>query len=157
MSETFNRILCPVDFSETAAKALRYAERLAGASEAEVVVLHAFDIPETYDRPGQTRPADPNLAERLKAIVPASRQVKFRHSLHAGLAGEVICWFAQDQECDLIVMGTHGRSGLKHLFLGSVAEHVMRHAPCPVLVVRDKSAKDKPLKEPIVYVPVHFG
>jgi universal stress protein A len=157
MSEPFNRILCPIDFSETAAKALRYAERLAVASGAEVVVLNAFDVPENYDRPGQTRPADPDLVDRLKAVVPVSPQVKFRHALHAGSPGEVICWLAQDQGCDMIVMGTHGRSGLKHLFLGSVAEYVMRHAPCPVLVVRDKATKETPLKEPIVYVPVHFG
>jgi universal stress protein A len=146
MFEPFQRILCPVDFSETSGKALQYAERLAAASGAEVVVLHAFD-------PGQTRPLDPTLRDRLETLRPASPQVKFRHVLHAGSAGEVICWYAEDQKCDLIVMGTHGRTGLMHLILGSVAEHVLRHARCPVQVVRNRPAQEPRLKEPVVMPP----
>jgi nucleotide-binding universal stress UspA family protein len=153
MFEPFHRILCPVDFSEASRQALQYGERLAAASGAEVVVLHAFDLPGSYDYPGQTRPLDPTLRERLEMVRPASPQVKFHHALHAGLAGDVICWYAEDQKCDLIVMGTHGRTGLKHLLLGSVAEHVLRHARCPVLVVRDRPANEPPLKEPLVLPP----
>jgi nucleotide-binding universal stress UspA family protein len=153
MSNTYRRILCPVDFSEASQRALEHAQRLAAASAAEVVVLHAFDRPETYDAAGQTRPADPTLRDRLLAIVPESAGVKFRHVLHAGDAGEVICWLAEDQQCDLIVMGTHGRTGLKHLLLGSVAEYVLRHARCPVLVVRDRPAGEPRLKEPVVLPP----
>jgi nucleotide-binding universal stress UspA family protein len=153
MFEPFQRILCPVDFSDTSEKALQLAERLAAASGAEVVVLHAFELPASYDYPGQTRPVDPALRERLEKLRPVSHEVKFHHVLHAGPAGDVISWLAEDQQCDLIVMGTHGRSGLKHLLLGSVAEHVLRHARCPVLVVRNRPANEPKLSEPIVLPP----
>jgi nucleotide-binding universal stress UspA family protein len=153
MFEPFQRILCAIDFSETSDLALKHAERLAAASGAEVVLLHAFDLPGSYDYPGQTRPADPKLRERVEKLLPTSANVKFRHVLHAGLAGEVICWLAEDQKCDLIVMGTHGRTGLKHLIFGSVAEHVLQHARCPVLVVRKRPANEPRLTEPIVLPP----
>jgi nucleotide-binding universal stress UspA family protein len=153
MFEPFHRILCPVDFSETSDKALQLAERLASASGAEVIVLHAFELPASYDYPGQTRPMDPALRQQLEDLRPASPQVTFRHMLHAGPAGDVICWLAENQKCDLIVMGTHGRSGLKHLLLGSVAEHVLKHARCPVMVVRNRPANEQPLAEPMVLPP----
>lgn len=153
MFEPFQRILCPVDFSETSNKALQYAEWLAGSAGAEVVVLHAFELPASYDYPGQTRPTDPALRQRLESLLPGSPRVKFHHVLHAGNPGEVICWLAEDRKCDLIVMGTHGRTGLLHLLVGSIAEHVLRHARCPVLVVRNRPEDEPPLREPIVQPP----
>ncbi len=146
----FQRILCPIDFSSTSERALRYAERLAAATGAEIVLVHAFDTPQSYDPPGQTCPADSSLKSRLEQIRPSSPQVKFTHLLHAGVPGEVICWLAQDRNCDLIVLGTHGHAGLKHLLLGSVAEYVVRHARCPVLTVRDRPANEPKLDEPMV-------
>jgi universal stress protein A len=148
--EPFQRILCPVDFSSTSEEALRYAERLAAAAGAEVVLLHAFDTPQSYDLVGQTSPADQSLKSRLAQIHPSSPNVKFSHVLHAGLPGEVICWLAEDRNCDLIVLGTHGRTGLKHLLFGSVAEYVLRHARCPVVAVRERPAKEPKLPEPRV-------
>jgi universal stress protein A len=153
MFEPLQHILCPVDFSETSDKALKYAERLAAASGAEVIVLHAFELPASYDYPGQTRPIDPAVRDQLEKLHPALPNVTFRHKLHAGPAGDVICWLAEDEKCDLIVMGTHGRTGLKHLLLGSVAEHVLRHARQPVLVVRNRPADEPRLREPIVMPP----
>ena len=73
--------------------------------------------------------------------------------LHAGPPGEVICWLAENLACDLIVMGTHGRTGLKHLLLGGVAEYVVRHARCPVLTVAEKPADEPPLVEPLALPP----
>ena len=73
--------------------------------------------------------------------------------LHAGPAGEVICWMAEHRKCDVIVIGTHGRTGLTHLLLGSVTEYVMRHARCPVVTVRDRPADEQPLPEPLVLPP----
>ena len=70
--------------------------------------------------------------------------------MHAGPPGEVICWMAQEQQCDLVVLGSHGRAALAHLLLGSVAEYVLRHARCPVLTVRDRPADEPPLAEPRV-------
>lgn len=73
--------------------------------------------------------------------------------MHAGPPGEVICWLAEESRCDLIVMGTHGRSGIRHLLQGSVAEYVVRHARCPVTVVRDSADRQSPLTEPRVLPP----
>ena len=151
--ETFQRILCPIDFSETSHIAFQHADRLAQASGAELLLLHAFEAPESYDMLGQTRPADPTLRTQLEGLRSSSPQVKVGHAVHAGPPGEVICWFGEDQNCDLIVMGTHGRTGLKHLLMGSVAEHVLRHARCPVLVVRLRPAQEPRLKEPVVLPP----
>jgi universal stress protein A len=147
----FHCILCPIDFSETSVMAMTQAEQLAEKFGAELILLHAFDKPETYDRRGQTHPADRELESKLRAI--QSTRVKVSHALHAGSPGEVICWFAEDKKCDVIVMGTHGRTGLKHFFLGSVAEHVVRHARCPVLVLRTAKPGEARLKEPIVMPP----
>jgi universal stress protein A len=144
------RILCPVDFSETSVAAFDYAARLAEEVSAEVVVLHAFDEPATLDMHGQHTPADATLRVRLDAIRRAGDTVPLHHILHAGPAGEVICWVAQDRDCDLIVMGTHGRTGLAHLLFGSTAEYVLRNARCPVLTVRRRPVNEPPLKEPLV-------
>jgi universal stress protein A len=144
------RILCPIDFSETSAKALGYAERLARSTGAELVLLHVFDVPEDLGMLGQQVPADARLPDKLQAIGPSAPELPVERVLHAGPPADVICWMAQNRDCDLIVMGTHGRGGLAHLFLGSVAEHVLRHARSPVVVVRNRSANEPPLVEPRV-------
>lgn len=144
------RILCPVDFSETSEKAFRVADGLAQRLQAELVLLHAFDIPATIDIPGQEHPADTELPARLNAIRSSSLDVALDRVLHAGPPGDVICWLAQERGCDLIVMGTHGRTGVVRLLLGSVAEHVLRHARCPVLTVRKRPENEPLLKEPKV-------
>lgn len=148
--KTIHRILCPIDFSDTSLKALAYAERLARDVGATLVLAHAFDRPETLNFAGQTRPADPELKARLDAIQPAAPDLVYERVLHAGHAGKVICWAAQERNCDLIVMGTHGHTGLLHLLLGSTAEYVLRHARCPVLTVRHHVKAEVPLEEPVV-------
>ena len=146
----FKRILCPLDFSTTSTKAMLFAERLVGELGGELILLHAFDRPSNNEASGRTEPADPEVKRQLDAVVPTDADISVRRVLHVGLAGEVICWVAQDQTCDLIVMGTHGRGGVRHLLLGSVAEHVLRHARQPVVVVRDAPADEPPLPEPQV-------
>lgn len=147
----FQRIVCPIDFSESSIMALKQAAQLAEKFGGELILLHAFDIPATYDRKGQVHPANRELETKLRQIT--APHVKVTHALHAGPPGEVICWFAEHDACDLIVMGTHGRTGLKHLFLGSVAEHVVRHARCPVLVLRSGKPGEARLEEPRVLPP----
>ncbi|HEY4259396.1 MAG TPA: universal stress protein, partial [Schlesneria sp.] len=71
----------------------------------------------------------------------------------AGEAGEVICWLAQQHQCDIIIMGTHGTHALHHMIFGSAAEHVLQHARCPVLTIRDRPANKPPLEQPLV-VPI---
>ena len=141
------QILCPIDFSEASKSALQYAEELAIKSDAKLVIAHAFARPATWDQEGQREPSSQVVRERMDAV---TCNVPFTHVMHAGPPGPVICWLAQEHECDLIVMATHGRTGLKHLLLGSTAEYVLQHARCPVLTVRQRSSDEPRLKEPIV-------
>lgn len=149
-STLIHRILCPVDFSTTSEKALKYAERLAAQTGSELLLIHAFEKPDSYTDEGQSKPADPHVQEKLDAIEIDLPAEKVRRLLHAGDAADVIPWEAQEQDCDLIVMGTHGRGGLMHLLFGSVTEHVLRHARCPVLTIRDRPDDEPPLDEPKV-------
>ena len=141
------KILCPVDFSEQSTRTFAYAAKLAHHLRAEVITLYVYDTPELFDTPGHTRP---ELEARLAELKAPCEHVQVSRLLHPGPPGEVICWLAQEHKCDLIVMGTHGRTGLKHLFLGSVAEHVMRHARCPVVTVRERADNEPPLEKPAV-------
>lgn len=144
-------ILCPTDFSDTAAKAVAYAEQLAIEAGAELTLMHAFDTPAEWTLAGQEHPRDPRLQQQLDALLAdSSHAQKIHRQQHAGAAGEVICWMAQDRHCDLIVMGTHGRTGLRHLLFGSIAEYVLQHARCPVVTIRDRHPNETPLQQPIV-------
>ena len=147
--EPIKRILCPIDFSETSMHAFAFAERLAKSLSAEIILVHATDEEPSYTVAGHEGGEHPPVERQLDAVQPSNRTIPVRRVLHAGAPGEVICWLAENQQCDLIVMGTHGRQGLMHLLLGSVAEYVMRHARCPVLTSRLLPPKEVPLKEPI--------
>jgi nucleotide-binding universal stress UspA family protein len=148
-------ILVPTDFSETADAALGYAKRLAGRVGASVHLLHVFRdpyapalyVPEVYAPvPIETRERALNEARaRLAERLTADEEVYFRgtRTLVAGLAANQIAKYAADHGMTLIVMGTHGRRGVSHLLLGSVAEHVVRTAPCPVLTIRGVNGEAK--------------
>ncbi|MBI3866737.1 MAG: universal stress protein [Planctomycetia bacterium] len=151
--DPIHRILCPVDFSEVSSQALAYAERLAAATGAELILVHAFDIPASLTYADIENPSDPNVRKQFEALSLTLPPAKATRVLHAGPPGEVICWLAENRACDLIVMGTHGRSGLMHLLLGSVAEHVVRHARCPVVTVPKRPPGEQPLSEPLVTAP----
>jgi nucleotide-binding universal stress UspA family protein len=138
------RILCATDFSDSAAPAERLAVTLAGPLGAEVVLLHvASDAPLWREsaRLAQVRAvfeaqrkwAVDTLTERAQAS--SAHGVSARWLLRVGGAWQEIVGAAIDEHADLIVMGTHGRTGLERLLLGSVAEHVVRRAPCPVITV----------------------
>ncbi len=146
----FQRILCPVDFSESSTKAMLFAQKLCRDNNAELILVHAFSVPEAYDDAGQREPASPRIKQQLQDITPLYPELNVRRALHAGDPGEVICWMAENEQCDLIVMGTHGRKGIAHLLLGSVAEHVLRHAHTPVVVIRDVPSGEAALPEPKV-------
>jgi universal stress protein A len=140
------RILVPTDFSETSDFATGYAIDIAfryGASIRFVNVLEDLNYlavyPEGYfDLPGPRQrlidDATGRLAELVKQCETARVEASF--SVLSGHAARTIVDEAATPDVDLIVMGTHGRSGFAHLFLGSVAEKVVRSAPCPVLTVR---------------------
>jgi nucleotide-binding universal stress UspA family protein len=157
MAPTVTKILVPTDFSESADAALAYAKTLAGCLGASLHLLHVFSdsygpavyVPEVYvpvpeeARQRAIEEARARLAERLDA----DEETYFRgtRAIVTGLTARQIVTYAADHGMTLIVMGTHGRRGVAHLLLGSVAEHVVRTALCPVLTVRGAATGDKRL------------
>lgn len=143
---SIKRILVPVDFSECSRKALRYAIPFAQQFGASLTLLFVTQINYAVgefgliDSPlmeGQVREAaekamDKLLAEEIGDAVPATKQTRI------GRPASEIAAAAKELEADLIIISTHGHTGLKHVFLGSVTENVARLAPCPVLVVREE-------------------
>ncbi|MFW6051688.1 MAG: universal stress protein [Myxococcota bacterium] len=142
---TISRILSPIDFSKTSEHALEYALNLAEGLGAEVHVLHVYQLP-MYTMPDGALLAGPDVATRvletsreaLGEVVDrhAQRGVPIERHLTEGVPHAEIDRVAREVGADLIVMGTHGRSGLGHLLLGSVAERVVRSSAVPVLTVR---------------------
>lgn len=139
------KILVPVDFSEFSAKAIKYAARFAEQFGATLVLTHVVEpvhYPESVLIPPEMEEAN---RERLK-LARASLAGFVKQQVPAGIPTETatrlghpfseISAVAKDFDVDLIVIATHGHTGLKHLFLGSTAERVVRLAPCPVLTVR---------------------
>jgi len=141
------RILVPTDFSDTSDAALSYARTLADSLGASLHLVHVFDDPygdalvaemnaSVYE---SMRATEMTQARRrlLRRLPPADRkQFQASTAIVTGAPAEAIVDYAADRGMDLIVMGTHGRSGFAHLLLGSVAEQVVRTAKCPVLTVR---------------------
>jgi nucleotide-binding universal stress UspA family protein len=144
------RILCPIDFSENSLNAFRYADDFASWVGADLVLLHAFSKPASYDSQGQWEPSDTSITTLMEDVKSSHDNVSITRLTHAGEAGEVICWGAEDQACNLIIMGTHGRGGVKRALLGSIAEHVLRNARCPVMTVREQKTHVALLPEPMV-------
>jgi len=141
----WKRILAPVDFSPPSEAALSYALRLAHGVGAEVCVCHIIPIPHALDalyERGLTPPEGvkriaQKARKRIKEIAETpGTVVPVRIHFKEGEAVEHILQQAETLKVDLIVMGTHGRQGAKRFLLGSVAEAVIRRAPCPVLTLR---------------------
>ena len=149
MNFAISRVLVPVDFSGHSEGAFRYATTLASRLGGSVDLLHVVEDPvATGAWSGEL--SIQNLSDlRRNLIEDGERQLeRFRVSAHdpnvplstivrMGQPADAITEYAKAFGIDLIVMGTHGRSGMAHLFMGSVAERVLRHAPCPVLTLRD--------------------
>jgi nucleotide-binding universal stress UspA family protein len=144
------KIVVPTDFSDAAKKALLYAVELATTQGSEIVLMHVAPLP-VYDYPPSVglgvliNPTlDKTVRDRLSKALEELRtksipeKVASRSVLRQGTAFQEILKEAADERADLIVIATRGRTGIKHLVLGSTAERVVREAPCPVLVVRDK-------------------
>jgi nucleotide-binding universal stress UspA family protein len=139
------RIVCPTDFSPTAAKAVDYAADLARSLGAELVLLHVIPDLNYPIRGLGMAAAFPHLREEVHAraneqlaALPAKlgQGLVVKTEVRDGAPHDVILAAAKDHGADLIVMGTHGYTGLKHALLGSAAERVVRLATCPVLTVR---------------------
>lgn len=139
-------ILVPTDFSQAAQKALTWALEMAARWDARVVLLHALP---PWEDPVRMKEAGVSIAgfeaslradaesQAQKLLAQTDQQgVAIQTCILVGLPHTTICQVAEQEQVDLIVMGSHGRTGLAHVLLGSVAENAMRYAPCPVLVVR---------------------
>jgi nucleotide-binding universal stress UspA family protein len=147
------RILVPTDFSAPADAALDYARDLARQFGASIDLVHVFDDPfKSGAFVGDGTVVMPvEVREALET--QAREQLDARHAVHAGtLPGSSVAFVvgtpakriverAKEVKADLIVIGTHGRTGLGHLFLGSVAERVVRTAACPVLTTRQPASE----------------
>lgn len=144
----FKKILCPVDFSEFTDETLAYAVDIAKKYQSELHLLHVipnlnyFTPYESFLTPENLVAVEKNIENEInddfdkilnKLDVPAKKIIK------NGAAFVEIIEYAASESIDLIIMGTHGRSGIKHVLIGSVAEKTIRKATCPVLTVRPKS------------------
>jgi nucleotide-binding universal stress UspA family protein len=142
-----HRILVPTDFSKSSENALVYGAAFAEKFSAELYLLHvvqdlALFIPEAVLVTPPLMPPVEQFVAAARAALDRVVQglnlpgVSIHPEVAEGLPFEEIVRVARDKNIDLIVMGTHGHTGLAHLFMGSVAEKVVRRAPCPVLTVR---------------------
>lgn len=155
---TITRILVPTDFSETADAALAYAKPLAAQFGATLHLVHVFSDPYVLPAYAPDVYAGVPATLREEALAQVADELKLRAGHNpakrivtatlTGLTARELVRYADEHGIDLIVMGTHGRQGVAHLLLGSVAEHLVRIAPCPVLTVRGKVAQRTPASNP---------
>jgi nucleotide-binding universal stress UspA family protein len=132
------KILVPIDFSECSKKALQYAIPFAKQFKADLELLHVV-VP--YPAVPQMEPVDVETIQDSLAGLETLREsigdvVNCSSEVRTGMPHVEIAQEARQKNFDLIILSTHGYKGLSHLFLGSTAEKVVRHAPCPVLTVR---------------------
>jgi nucleotide-binding universal stress UspA family protein len=143
-SQRFNRILVPIDFSRPSLKAIPYALAVSRQFGADVHLLHVTDVTQQPPPSLLTLPVlpqtewDQRFMKRLQDLVLKYRTNGNVSALEprTGITYDEICAAAQELKADLIIVATHGYTGYKRMFLGSTAERVVQHSPCPVLVVR---------------------
>ena len=149
------RILVPTDFSESSERALKYAVRLGRPYKAEIVVLNVFHLKEYLGLLSQKEDINSATAnqvleaskvgaiEKLEELIRRvdGKEVVMLPILLIGVPFEEIVRYAGEHEADLIVMPTHGRTGLAHFLLGSTAERVISHSDCPVVVIRTRPSE----------------
>jgi nucleotide-binding universal stress UspA family protein len=130
------KILVPIDFSEQSKSVIEYATAFAKDYDAELLIVHVMDPAITHLEGIQPAEALEGLNAVLREVRPADNTVACSHRLLEGAPADTILKTAKDENVEMIVLGTHGRSGLSRLLMGSVAEAVVRKAKCPVLTLR---------------------
>lgn len=144
----WKRILCPIDLAQTCQDCVNVASSLARECGAELVFLYVA-VPELPTSSGAAIPevnqAIKHEREVLQKLHPTLDGIPHRHELVRGQPAAAIVQYSKQNNIDLIVMPTHGRTGISRLILGSVAEEVLRHAPCPVLAIRAAATQSEPL------------
>jgi len=133
-------IVVATDFSAPSWAALQLASTLASDHHARLLIVHVQSPEVMHGVPeldAQVQPLTDTIGqERLQQMVPPHHDVAYERHLLTGPPAEEILRFAREQRGELIVVGTHGRTGARRLLMGSVAEQLVRHAPCPVLTVK---------------------
>ena len=145
---SIDAILIPTDFSETSEAAVTYGCALAKSLKATVYLLHIVENPHlgpggatlwNYSLPALKHRLEEEAEERMATLASQhEKDLTIERSARVGTPWVEITDEARERGADLIVMGTHGHGAVAHALLGSVAERVVRHAPCPVLTVRAK-------------------
>jgi nucleotide-binding universal stress UspA family protein len=142
----WKRICCPIDFSDASRAAMEVAADLARRFGADLVLLHAYPVP-GYTFPDGSVVASPKMLQDLadgaeRHLEEWRREAerlggaRVSAAKSAGEPAKEIVAFAREEGVDLLVLGTHGRSGIEHALMGSITERVLRKAHCPVLTVR---------------------
>jgi len=144
--QTFKKILFPTDFSVASDYALAYAVSVAKQFKAKLFILHVVDM--SYDISGFYIPhisaetlqqEMKDWAEKMlkKLTIRMPRSIKaYESAIKIGIPHKEIIKFAKDKDIDMIIMGTHGKTGVDHFFFGSTTERVLKQADCPVLTIR---------------------
>lgn len=149
-----NTILHPTDFSDAAMQSLHLARSLARDHGAKIVLLGvvvpAMPVSEVYVPVGEMAGSVEEMRRQLAKLASTITDVTVESHALQGIPGHAIVAVADELQADLIVMGTHGRSGLSRLVMGSVAEDVMRHATCPVLTMKPL-AKERVTQEDVAF------
>jgi nucleotide-binding universal stress UspA family protein len=145
-----HKILFPTDFSHDNDRALRLASTLAAESGATMYIAHVDELRDLTAAMGEagylmaTALDDrPEVRDQLERILPTVPTVAYEHHYLRGSPVTELLAFAESENIDLIVMASHGRTGLSRLLMGSIAEGVMRKAKCPVLIVKQPAAEDE--------------
>ena len=140
-----SKILFPTDFSTAGKTALELATSLARDRGAKLIIAHVEEPPLAYGGGelyyGMEMPDRQQLEKMLSEVVPTDPAVGYEHRLVIGSPAAAIVYLAERDKVDLIVMPTHGRTGVLRVLMGSVAEEVVRKARCPVLTVKAAAAK----------------
>ena len=148
----FKKILCPIDFSEFTDEILEYALDIAKKYNSELHLIHVipnlnyFTPYESFFTPENLIVVEKNMEAEVNKDFDAIMKkidIPAKKIIRTGAAFVEIIDYARSESIDLIIIGTHGLTGLEHILIGSVAERVIRKAPCPVLTVRTKSRQFK--------------
>jgi universal stress protein A len=146
----YDKILVPIDFSEHSKRTVSYATKTASRHNSTIYLLHVFQVPDYVVTPyarrrqncaevqSQVDAAEQEARENLEAFAEdlSKKGVKVQSYLRVGYPFDEIVLMANHFNVDLIIIGSHGRGAISRLLVGSTAERVVEHAPCPVLVVK---------------------
>jgi nucleotide-binding universal stress UspA family protein len=139
------KILFPTDFSHTGDAALSFATSIAKESGGRLIILHVQEPPMAYGGGemyyGIPEPSADELLSMLGDVKPNDPDVPCEHRLVTGDPADTVVKVAEEDDVDLIVLGSHGRTGITRLLMGSIAEAIVRKAHCPVLVYKQPVAK----------------